>query len=247
MCLSVTTERRAEGVAATVGQAVAATFATLSALRHRRVFHPYGAAFAGTLTVRQPETGPLGVALLDDPAEHECIVRFSRGAGLPEPLPDILGMAVRITERSAARRTQDLLLVTAGEQTVLRHVFRPSASYTSHHYSSLVPYRVAGVIRLFGARSLAAPGARTCAALASLVARGGAELDLETATIAGPWRAFGTVHLHHEVEPSVAERLRFDVANSDPGIDAVGVLNALRRQTYPASQRARLDPERQPV
>jgi hypothetical protein len=204
------------------------------------VFHPYGAAFEGSLTVEPPDAARLGVALLDVHAEHECIVRFSRGAGLPEPLPDILGMAVRVIERGPAHRTQDLLLVTAGEQTVLRHLFRPSASYTGHHYSSLVPYRVAGVTRLFGARPLVATDARTCAALASLVTAGHAEFVLETATVAGPWQPFGTVRLRRELAPDAAERLRFDVANSGPGIEAVGVLNALRRQAYPASQEARL-------
>src|SRR5215218_9377927 len=94
----------------TAGRASATTFARLSALRRRRVFHPYGASFTGTLTVDGRHDPRFGSLLLDTSAECECIVRFSRGAGMPEPLPDILGMAVRILGRDEASSFQDLLL-----------------------------------------------------------------------------------------------------------------------------------------
>src|SRR3954463_12623032 len=79
----------------TAGRASAATFAGLSALRRRRGFHAYGASFTGTFNVDEARhAARFGATLLDTTGARECIVRFSRGAGLPEPLPDILGMAV---------------------------------------------------------------------------------------------------------------------------------------------------------
>ena len=53
------------------GRASAATFAGLSALRRRRVFHPYGASFTGTLTVDGRHDARFGASVLDTPAEHE--------------------------------------------------------------------------------------------------------------------------------------------------------------------------------
>ena len=49
----------------TAGRASAATFARLSALRRRRVFHPYGASFTGTLTVDGRHDPRFGALLLD--------------------------------------------------------------------------------------------------------------------------------------------------------------------------------------
>ena len=206
-------------------------------LRRRRVFHPYGASFTGTLTVDGRHDAVSGASVLDTPAEHECIVRFSRGAGLPEPLPDVLGMAVRILGPDGTSSSQDLLLVTAGEGPVARRVFHPSADYIGHHYSSVLPYRVGNTTQLFGARLGAE--ARTIDELTSLVVTGQVDVVLEIATPSGPWRPVGTLRLERPMAPSTSEALRFDVANSDPDIRAVGVLNVLRRRAYPASQDAR--------
>jgi len=224
----------------TVGRASAATFAGLSALRRRRVFHLYGVSFTGTLTVHGRQDPRFGASLLDTPAERTCIVRFSRGAGLPEPLPDILGMAVRILGPDETSSAQDLLLVTAGERPVARRMFLPSADYIAHHYSSVLPYRVGNTRQLFGSRPRSRAEARTIDELTSLVVTGQVDVVLDIATPSGPWLPVGTLRLGRSMAPSASERLRFDVANSEPDIQAAGVLNALRRRAYPASQDARL-------
>jgi hypothetical protein len=55
--------------------------------------------------------GRWGVPWLDDPGTDVGIVRFSRAAGLPAPVPDVLGLALRL---GAAGRQHDLLLATTG-------------------------------------------------------------------------------------------------------------------------------------
>jgi hypothetical protein len=42
------------------------------------------------------------------------LVRFSRGAGLPDALPDVLGIAIRIPDADGAGHPQDLMLSTGG-------------------------------------------------------------------------------------------------------------------------------------
>ena len=93
-------------------------FAGLARLRHDRALHPRGSVADATLWVDEP-TCALGRALGAGP--HPAVVRLSRGLGLPSPLPDVHGVAVRL-ERDAGR--VDLLF-----------------SGTSRHQSTLLPYR----------------------------------------------------------------------------------------------------------
>src|SRR3954447_3771270 len=98
-------------VDATFGVVSAVAFAGLSAVRRARVFHPDGAAFSATLDVRGNRAERWGVRLLDEEARHRSLVRLSRGIGVPEPLPDILGLAVRVLDAHGPDQHQDLLLV----------------------------------------------------------------------------------------------------------------------------------------
>jgi hypothetical protein len=81
-----------------VAVAAGALFGGLSRLRGRRIFHPHGVGYSGTLTIDRPAPGYAGVPLLQRAGEHAVITRFSRAVGLPEPLPDALGLALRIVD-----------------------------------------------------------------------------------------------------------------------------------------------------
>src|SRR3954451_10255298 len=59
--------------------------------------HPVGAVSRGTLH-RYGLTPSVGVKWLDEPGQDKVLVRFSRALGLPGPLPDVLGLAVRIPQ-----------------------------------------------------------------------------------------------------------------------------------------------------
>src|SRR4051812_14484439 len=95
-----------------------------SAVRAARVFHPAGVGFRSTIAVRPPAdgAGPLGVSLLDEPRTYSGLVRFSRGAGLPEPLPDVLGLAVRVEHAHGPGQAQDLLFASSAALPVGRQL-----------------------------------------------------------------------------------------------------------------------------
>ena len=86
------------------------------------------------------------------PASTGAIVRLSRGVGLPKPLPDVLGLAVRIVDAHGPNRHQDLLLVTSVDAPVLHHLILPGplGSY-GQSYSSVLPYRLGDRLALVGA------------------------------------------------------------------------------------------------
>ena len=80
--------------AAAAGPAFAAGFYALATVRRRRSLHPIGLGYQGWLQV--PHEGPARRALFQAGATHPALLRFSRGAGLPEPLPDALGVAIKL-------------------------------------------------------------------------------------------------------------------------------------------------------
>ena len=71
---------------------------------------------------------PRAARLLNEPAEHEAVVRFSRSVGLPRPLPDLLGMSIRVPDAYGDARHQDLLLVTSADLPIVHHVFLPAGT-----------------------------------------------------------------------------------------------------------------------
>ena len=80
------------GAAPPLKQIAGTIFGALTGLRRRRIFHPEGAAFEARVRVDGAavagELGGIGAGWL------RAIARFSRGAGLPQRLPDVLGLAL---------------------------------------------------------------------------------------------------------------------------------------------------------
>src|SRR5688572_9064652 len=105
--------RRAAPVVATVVRAA-------STVRGKRVLHPRGRTFGGRLVV--PGGTSYGVPLLDEPGAYDVLVRLSRSAGLPAPLPDIQGVAVRVLDAHGPRQHQDWLVDTALPAPLLRRL-----------------------------------------------------------------------------------------------------------------------------
>src|SRR5687768_8860748 len=95
---------------------VGAAFYAAGRLRRgrRKPLHPDGAVLPGTLR-RSGAPTTWGTPWLDATGEHEATVRLSRSAGLPPPLPDILGLAIRVR---VDNRDADLLLSTTGRGRV---------------------------------------------------------------------------------------------------------------------------------
>jgi len=61
--------------------------------RHARALHPRGTVHPATWTVTDPDSA-LGRTL--GTGSRPVVVRLSRGLGLPRPLPDVHGVAVRL-------------------------------------------------------------------------------------------------------------------------------------------------------
>jgi hypothetical protein len=224
----------------TIGVAASVVFGAASALRDARVFHPDGIAFSAAVAI--DGNGPFGAPLLDEPARYSAVVRMSRGAGVREPLPDILGLAIRIEDAHGADAPQDLLMVSSWRRPVLRHALVPVSGFQHEQWSAVLPYRVADRTVLFGARRAGASGGSRVplGGLASAVERGDpVEFVLEVAGPRTEWRPFARLTLGAALSQVESEGLRYNPANTGGGIEPVGVLQGLRRMSYIASQSAR--------
>jgi hypothetical protein len=210
-------------VAEGAGAGAAALFGALSAVRRRRVFHPRGTAYDATLLVHG---GGRGASLLDEPARRPCVVRLSRGIGLREPLPDILGVALRVPDAYGPGAHQDLLMTTAGEGPVFRSVLGLARSPDRGHYSSVLPYRIGDGHAYVGARPLV-PGSA------------GPRFSLEVAPPLGSWEEVAVLELGRPWDDAASDALRFNPFFTGGGIEPAGALQTLRRRAYAGSQAAR--------
>jgi hypothetical protein len=210
------------------GPAVRGLFGALARLRGDRALHPDGAVVRGRFR-------GLGLAAT---REHEVLARFSRGAGLPEPLPDVLGCALRVVDAYGDGRHQDFVLASSGRRPVARHALLPGRSAFGAFYSSVLPYRLGGARVLFGAEmepdgpvSDASPLATRAIAL-----RDGITVRLLAASPAGAWSPVAEARFDGAVPAPEADRLRFNPWNCGPGIRPEGRLMALRDPAYRGSQ-----------
>jgi hypothetical protein len=198
--------------------AFASTLGAATALRGARVFHPHGRSYAAVVTV----AGGLGTgaALLDRPGRHQGVVRLSRGAGLPAPLPDVEGLALRLPGQGVDGAPLDLLVNSAW-----RYAFVPSV--VGPTWSAILPHRTAtGRLVLLGARP----------------EDGG--FALLAAHPLGPWRQWGRLTLGAELD---GEGLRFAPTVGAPDLQPVGLFRTLRAWSYDASQAARETPDATPA
>ncbi|MFB4313858.1 DUF1990 family protein [Actinomadura sp. 21ATH] len=229
-------------VTRTVTAAFARTFALAARLRERPL-HPRGLVFDATL-VLHGTSRYWGVPLLDDRTELRGRARLSRAAGLPPPLPDVLGLALRWRQPQAggeeAEATGELLLATTGHGRLGRHLLRPASGWSPAFYGSLLAFRAGDRRILLGA---VARRARNVPAGLAPLARAVEErpllLDLVVATEFGPWERFGELRLVELAPSDDGETTRFNPArNPVPGLLPAGLLQQVRGPTYAAVQRA---------
>jgi hypothetical protein len=231
----------APALPALVREPTAAFWGALSAVRRKRIFHPDGVAYEAELHVHG-DGPPTGAPLFDVPGRHKAIVRASRGAGLPEGLPDTLGLGIRICDAHGSGRHQDLLMNVSADVPVLHHLILPAwDGFFGQSYSSVLPYRVGGTLCLIGARPAAAERRRGRGAvpeLEELAALGEAAWDLALARPGGRLEHdLGRLRLTARLSDRVAEGLRFNPWHTGGGIRPAGFLQALRGAAYRGSQR----------
>jgi hypothetical protein len=230
---------RSVAAAAGVGVGVGAVLALVAAARRGKAVHPHGEVYAARLVVGGVSAAPAAAQLLATAGEHAALVRFSRSLGLPRPLPDLIGMSIRVLDAYGRGLHQDFLLVSSTDQPVLHHLFLPARDVQQRPYSSSLPYR-AGTER-FIVGALPHPDSPRPAGETELervrIAAATGRLRFQLA-VAAPMARFNPVaELHVGAPlPSAADALRFFPLNVGGGLEPLGVLNEMRRYAYPMSQ-----------
>ena len=223
-----------------LGWTVGGALAGLAALRRGKAVHPHGAVYSAELVVPSHE-GRIGrTELFGTPARRSAVVRFSRSLGFPRPLPDLLGMSVRVLDAYGPARHQDFLMVTSVDAPVLHHLFVPAGDVQQRPYSSSLPYRVGGRSLLIGAvprRDSPRPaGEDELERLAAAAATGELAFDISAAEIWGRFQPLAELRVGDPLPPE-ADALRFNPWNTGGGLQPVGILNRMRDVAYPLSQR----------
>jgi hypothetical protein len=213
-------------------------FRALAAARGARAFHPQGFLCRGTWTVER--TSPLapGAQVLQAGAEHPCIVRLSRGAGLPEWLPDVYGISVRLEDAYGPGRHQDLLINSSADLPVVHHVFLPSPRWYGQSHSTCLPYRAGAGLVLIGLQPPRRRGPEPSVdAMRAEVARG-TSYGIAVAASLGRWEPIGTLALRDPLAPEFGD-VDFDPWNTGGGLVPATWLNRWRREAYRQSRLGR--------
>lgn len=208
-------------LAADAGGKVLSTAAgALAALRPAaKPLHPEGDVRTGRL--ERHGRGPRsGVPWLDEPGEERVEVRLSRAIGLPDGLPDIHGLALRLHGDDGPA---DVLLASTGTGRVTRHVLTASRRPDGRPLTTLLPYATDR-----GPVVLAAESA------------GADEYRLSWSHPARPWHEFATLYL----DASSDARVEFDpVLHQVPGLRQYAWVRRLREPAYRTARRSRRSPE----
>ncbi len=207
-------------------------FRLAARLRRARAFHPVGVGFGGLSQIDEHAPGDLA------PGVYDTVVRFSRGAGLPDALPDLLGIGLRLLDAHGAGAHQDLLLTSSGSGALGRRVLRPRRSFASGRFGTILPYRTPAGTVLLSARVV---GCGPCGLpeLRHLPRRERLVVELDVASLAGPWQPFGRVAVHEQLTRDDEESLDLDPFHTSTGLVPAGFLNRLRRPAYVGSRRGR--------
>jgi len=170
------------------------------------------------------------------------VVRFSRGVGLPEPLPDLLGIAARLDDAAGHGDPFDLLMTTTWSGAVGRHVLRPTRSFSSGWATTLLPYAGRDGTVHFATRVLTT-GIDGLADVANRAGPAGSgepvDVELAWAAGAGPWQRFAAIELTGRLDPDEERDLDLDPFHTSPDLVPAGLVNRLRRPAYVGSREGR--------
>jgi hypothetical protein len=219
-------------------RAVAVPFRAGSALRGDRVFHPQGFVCRGTWEIDERSPVAPEAQVLQPGARHEVIARVSRGAGLPDALPDFFGIAVRLVDAYGPARHQDLLINSSSSLPPLHHLFLPAPRWFAQSYSTCLPYRSGAAPFLIGLLPPArrGPGPPLAAMRATVAA--GVAFGIGVSPPLRRWSRVGTLTLSDPIAPAAGD-VDFDPWNTGGGLRPVTWLNRIRREAYRQSRRAR--------
>ena len=223
------------------GYALGLALAGLAAVRRGKAVHPHGAVYEAELVVPSTSDALGSTELFGTCGRRPALVRFSRSLGLPRPLPDLLGMSVRVPDAYGTERHQDFLMVTTVDAPLIHHLFVPASDVQQRPYSSSLPYRAGDRKLVVGAlprpESPRFEGGNELERLAAAACTGALVFDLAVAEVWGRFRPVAELRVGARL-PIEADATRFNPWNTGGGLTPTGLLNRLRDYAYPLSQRA---------
>jgi hypothetical protein len=196
--------------------------------------HPRGVVFSGAFA-SVPDALTTGSPLFAPGVRRQALVRISRGAGLPDALPDVRGCAIRVVDAHGEGEHQDFLLASSLAAPGGRHLLLPGWSFGGAFYSSVLLYGIGARRLLLGARVEGTCG-KTLKELEAAVERGRARVHLCAAAPFGGWREVARLDI--ESNALEAQTLRFNPWVTGGAIRPLGPLMGLRDPAYRASQAA---------
>jgi hypothetical protein len=225
-----------------VTRAVEAAFEVLARWRHARAFHPRGTLLAARIELNGDSPT---VTALGGPATRPGLVRVSKGAGTPGALPDLLGIAVRLTDLPGG--PVDLLFSTVGRHRATGALLAPATGWCARPYSTLLPYRADGVRVTLGLRPQEPARARGADPRTARDAVREAPLTFTIAEkrAGTAWAPVGRLVLNAPLLGGAADGgcddpVDFDpVVHAHPRLRAVRALAAVRAAAYTGSRRGR--------
>ncbi len=216
-----------------VGLALRAFFVGLQRVRPPRPIHSRGLALAGSLHWL-PRDETAGIRWIDDPVageRHDVEARFSRSLGLPDVLPDVLGLALRVQTAAGAA---DIELASTGSTVPLRFALLPRRRPSSGPFGILLPYRGEQGGVLLRAHPVGPPLPAGLRALGAALWRDSSWLELAHATPSGAWHPFALLRLR---STDAADTMRADAGRRlIPGARMYPWVSALRQPSYDAVQ-----------
>lgn len=236
-----------ERIGTAIGKALAPVVAAVSRFRRARTFHPRGIVFVGR---SEPIIGG-AFANLGADLEGQLLVRCSGALWKRQTERfDVLGMALRFRRQGRAfdhralPGDRDILFATIRSPFTM--VFSPFTTnahdFLANPFFAVAPFEVHGgdrvELRLVAVDPPSGHGTRADKLRAD-VAAGRCVWHLEARkTLTRDWHAVARVTFEREYEVD-QEALQFDAFRTGDGLQPVGVVHAIRKAVYSASQAAR--------
>ncbi len=223
------------------GWSLGAVLGAIAGVRGGKAVHPHGVVYDARLSVPGAGVAPPAAELLSQRGEHRAVVRFSRSVGLPRPIPDLLGLAIRVLDAYGSGQHQDFLLVSSADRRVLHHVFLPATDVQQRPYTSALPYQAGSERFLVGAlpdrRSPRPAGEDEFTRLELAAGTGQLRFRLAVASLKGRFQPVGELRIGARLSPET-DALRFNPWNTGGGMTPAGLLNGARDRAYKLSQAA---------
>lgn len=243
--ITETLARWSESASHVADAALETTFRGLAKRSGGRVFHDNGALYEARLELSSAGNALFGWA--PGSTVDGAFVRVSRGTGRAAEKPTVLGLAVQVP--NAQGGVENMLMVSAGEGRVGRRVLRNADGFFGDkvHYSSLIPFRLAGATSGPKYLVLAEPDIRVAGAAGraitdleevnALTEKGQAAFRLSLAAVGDPSKSqeVGRVILSRRLPAGASDAFTFQQW-TNASLTPVGLINRIRKAAYTGSQ-----------